>query len=129
MSVQKFLSKINPKQLFLMDGLGALLSAFMLGFVLVKFESIFGMPALVLYWLAGLAGIFAIYSFSCFIGFGKNWRIYLKAIALVNLTYCGLTLSLVIYLYQLLTIWGFIYFMLEIIIVVTLSVIELKKAS
>ena len=35
---------LTPKKLFLIDGIGAVLSAFLLGVVLVKLQSLIGMP-------------------------------------------------------------------------------------
>ena len=35
-------AELNPKKLFLIDAYGAILSAFLFGVVLVKFEEIFG---------------------------------------------------------------------------------------
>ena len=106
----------NPKHLFLLDCLGALLSAFLLGVVLPSFEPIFGMPNKILYGLAALAGLFAIYSFWNHVRFKENWRPYLQGIAVVNLLYCGLTAALVVYFRQELTKWGLLYFLLEMLV-------------
>lgn len=129
MSFQQALDKIEPKKLFLIDSLGGLLSAIMLGFVLVRFENTFGMPHQVLYILARLAFIFFIYSLLCFLSKMRNWRPYLKFIAICNLMYCGLTIGLVIYLYQELTILGLLYFVIEILVITFLAIIELRTAS
>lgn len=122
------INTINPKQLFLIDGLGALLSAFMLGIVLVQFENT-GMPKNILYVLAFIPCVFAVYSFFNFLKKPQNWQHYLRIIAISNLLYCCLIIGLMIYLYEKLTILGFLYFIGEIIVVVTLSMIELKAAS
>ena len=124
---QKYL--LNPRKLFLADSLGALLTAFMLGFVLTQFESIFGMPQKILYKLAFIAGIFCVYSFLCFLLNSENWRFYMKIIAAANLIYCCITMALVIFLHETITLLGVIYFVLEVIVVVILSVIELRTAS
>ncbi len=42
----------NPKKLFLLDGLGAILSAILLGVVLVNQQVLFGIPKPTLYFLA-----------------------------------------------------------------------------
>ena len=57
--LEKFIS--HPKKLFLIDGLGAILSAFLLGYVLVKLERVFGIPSKTLYFLATLPMFFVIY--------------------------------------------------------------------
>ena len=119
--------KLSPYKLFLIDSSGALLTAF-LSLFLTKFENIFGIPAKSLYYLSFLGGIFFIYSFTCFLGKVINWAFYLKIIAIANFFYCCLTISLIIYLYQQLTILGLIYFVLEVIIIIVLATIELKIA-
>ena len=116
----------NPKTLFLIDGLGALLTAFLTGVILRKFEDNFGMPQKHLIILSILACIFAVYSMSCYFFVGKNWRLFLKIIAVSNLMYCVLTAYLIIVLYQQLTILGIIYFIGEILIIIGLVYIELS---
>ena len=125
------LTKITfpPKHLFLFDCLGALLSAFLLGVVLPSFQPIFGMPHKILYGLAALAGLFTIYSFWNYIWFKENWQPYLRAIAIVNLLYCGLTAVLVIYFRHELTKWGLLYFLLEMLVIIVLVVIEFRTLS
>jgi hypothetical protein len=116
------------KNLFLLDSLGALLSAVMLGFVLTKYEIFFGMPADVLHILAVIPCVFALYSFLGFLIKTKNERLYLTIIATVNLLYCCITTFYVFNFYQQLTIWGLSYFIGEIIVVVTLALYELRIA-
>ena len=119
----------NPRRLFLIDGIGALVSAFSLGVLLVQFEHLFGMPAEVLFYLAFGASAFAIYSLTCHFRFPSNWRIFLKAIAISNLIYCGITLGLVFYYKQDLTYIGLAYFIIELVVIISLARIELKTAN
>ena len=65
--IKQMIDRINPYKLFLVDGLGAMYSAAMLGLVLARFEKIFGMPKSTLYPLAFLALLFSVYSFGCFV--------------------------------------------------------------
>lgn len=120
---------IPPQKLFLVDSLGALLSAILLGLILARFEKIFGMPQNVLYILAVIPCIFTVYSFLCFLSKTAHWRPLMKIIAIANLLYCCLTAGLMVYFYQKLTVLGLIYFILEIIIVISLAFIEWKTAS
>lgn len=120
---------LNPKSLFLIDGLGAFLTAFLTGVILRKFEDNFGMPQKHLIILSILACIFAVYSMSCYFFVGKKWRIFLRVIAIANLLYCLLTAVLVMYLYQQLTILGVIYFVTEILIVIALVYVEWSVSS
>jgi len=119
----------NPKRLFLIDGSGAFLTAFLLGVVLTRFEGDFGMPRKILYALSMLACFYAVYSMACYFWVGKNWRLFLKAIAIANLIYCCLTLGLIISFYQSLTMLGFIYFTGELLVIGGLICIELLTVS
>jgi hypothetical protein len=121
-------NSLPSRKLFLIDGFGAVLSAILLGLVLTSFKPWFGMPVNVLYILASLAALFALYSFSCFLLNPRNWKLFLKVIAFTNLTYCCLTLSLVYLYFADLTSLGVAYFLLEIIIIAVLSATELKIA-
>ena len=120
---------VTPKKLLLLDGFGALLSAFLLGVVLVKLEHLVGMPRNVLYFLAFLPCLFALYDFVCYFQNTKNSRTYLKGTAIANLLYCCISLACVLFFWQELTILGHLYFWLELIIVAVLAVFELKVAS
>lgn len=120
---------MNPKKLFLIDGSGALLSAFLLGVVLVRFEPVFGMPRETLYFLAFLPCIFAVYDIYCYLRITKNQELFLKFIAAANLVYCFVSTGLVLQHYQRLTNLGLAYFVLEIIVVIVLAMVELKTAS
>jgi len=127
--LNQFLNNIPPKKLFLLDSLGAILTALLLGMILVQFESSFGMPRQVLYPLAFIAGVFSIYSFICFLRIKENWRPYLKVIAFANLLYCCLTMGLVFYWHQKLSVWGLGYFILELVVIILLVILELKTAK
>ena len=120
---------LNQKKLFLIDSLGALLSAFLLGVVLVRFESSFGMPRNVLYFLSITACTMSIYSFMNYLLIKKNRKYYLKIIAYINLLYCCLTLGLALYFNKELTTLGLIYFLSELTVIITLVIVELKSAS
>ena len=119
----------NLKKLFLIDCMGAVLSAFFLGVILVRFEDDFGMPKTILYVLSSLACIYAIYSISCYYILTNTWRPYLKGIAIANMIHCCLTIGLVFYYYQKLTVLGLMYFFLELILVSGLIIVEIKAYS
>ncbi len=120
---------IKPKTLFLIDGFGALVSTFLLSRVVARFESIFGMPQKTSYLLALVAGMYAVYSFACFFFMRENPKPYLRNIAFANLLYCCITAGFVLYYFQLLTSIGFIYFISEMVIIVSLATVELKSAT
>lgn len=120
---------LKPKRIFLIDGSGAVLTAFLLGVILTRFEANFGMPRKVLYPLSILACFYAFYSIGCYFFVGRNWRPFLKAIAMANLAYCCLTIGLVISLYPSLTVLGLTYFSGELIVIGGLIFIELLAVS
>jgi len=116
----------NPRRLFLVDGIGALVTALSLSLVLANFESIFGMPRQTLYILSIPAAIYFLYSFLCYSRLTKNWRPYLIVIATANIVYCLFSITMMYYHFQELTALGLTYFVGEIIIIITLVAIELK---
>lgn len=119
----------NPRKLFLIDGIGALISATSLGVILVRLDSIFHMPVKILYGLAVIACLLAGFSFSCYVLQIQSWRPYLKKIALVNLAYCLLTAGVVIYTYNILSIYDYGYFLVEIMIISSIVYIEYTVAT
>ncbi|MDZ4680048.1 MAG: hypothetical protein SH848_08600 [Saprospiraceae bacterium] len=118
---------LNPKRLFLLDGLGAFLTAFFLGVLLTKFNEYFGMPQKTLNILSVIALVFAFYSIFCFFFVGSNWRTFLKIIAAANLLYCCLTVVLVINFYSSLTFLGVSYFLLEIVVICGVVFVEIRS--
>ena len=120
---------LNPKKLFLIDSIGAFLTAFILFAILSRYEERFGMPRKVLYVLSVMACIYAIYSIYCYYFIEHPWRPFLKIIGIANGLYCMLTFGLLIVYHQSLTILGFIYFLLEISVIGCLVIIELKASN
>lgn len=114
----------NPRRLLLIDGLGALVTACSLAFVLAPLETYFGMPRDILYPLAIAAGCFALYSWSCYLFTDGKRPIYLALIATANLIYCCVTGWLLLHLHEQLTALGIIYFLLEILIILVLVRVE-----
>jgi hypothetical protein len=114
----------QPKRIFLIDGLGALLSAFLLIAVLARFEDLIGIPQGMFYILSGIASFFAIYSLSCSFFVMERWKVYLKIIMLANAGYCLLTIGVLLYFSQSLTILGWVYFLAELSVIGILIWIE-----
>lgn len=114
----------NPKHIFFVDGFGALISAFFLGFILIVYQPFIGMPISILYLLAALALIFAVFSFSSI--YFKHQLIdrKLKIIFYANTLYILLTVFFMIFYFEKLTIIGLVYFIFEISIVWSLVKIE-----
>ena len=119
-------AELNPKKLFLIDGFGAILSAFLLGIVLVKFEIIFGFPTSILYPLATIPIFFAFYDFYCYRKEHQKIGLLLKGIAVLNILYCFISLGLVYFQFGTITNFGWIYILIEITIVLILALIEFR---
>lgn len=117
----------NPRGIFLVDGVGAIISALLL-FVLSCFEELFGMPVTILNYLILIVLLFVGYSLTCYLLQVKNWQPFLKVIAVGNTLYGLITLVLVFYLYDQLTIFGISYFLIELLILTLLVQLEFKMA-
>lgn len=125
--VEKWIA--NPKKLFFVDGLGAWLSAFLMSGLLANFEGTFGMPLRPLMVLALIAGFFALYSFGCYFFLKHRWKPFMRAIAVANLMYSGLTLVLVVRHYDLLTLLGVGYFTIELLVLLVLIILEFRALT
>jgi hypothetical protein len=112
--------KNNPKKIFLYDGIGALLTAFMLGVVLVYFQSYIGLPQQILYFLSVLAFMIALFSFYTYYFVHRSLSPYLLSILALNILYCCLTASLLFYFKKTITAFGLAYFLVEISIICVL---------
>ncbi|WCL48483.1 hypothetical protein [Leptospira sp. GIMC2001] len=120
----KFFNK-KPNFIFLIDGLGALLSASLL-IVLSYWVDLFGMPKDVLYKLFPIPLFLAFFSISNYLIQPKIFSFRLWIVAMANLMYCILSFSLVIYFYDILTGLGVLYFFSEKFIILVLVFIELR---
>lgn len=120
--------RLTLNQLFFIDGVGAVVSALILGTILPAVNSYIGMPVLVLHYLGFLACVFAIYSFSNILIIKPPQSRNLSFIAIINLIYCCLTAGLVLYSFNSLTLIGVGYFVAEILILIGLAYVELKAA-
>lgn len=119
----------NPKHIFLIDGLGALISASLLGMVVFKLETILGIPKQMLSVLTIPPLVFAVYDLFCFLFFKKNYRLKLTIIACCNLAYCVLSVVLAFYYLNSITFWGWAYLLVEILIVTIIAIIEFQIAK
>ena len=87
------------------------------------------MPTTALSNLSVIAICFCIYSTVCFITLKRRWAPFIRIIGIANLLYCALTIGLLIKYFLVLTIFGIIYFSVEIVIMSVLSYVELNVAT
>lgn len=117
---------IKPKTLFLIDALGAGLTAFNLFVVLRSFQAYIGMPEQTLTYLSAAGVLFCCYSAACLILIKKRWKPYLCIIATANLLYCILTAVLIGHYFQSLSTIGISYFVFEITVILILVFFEFR---
>lgn len=115
--------------MFIIDGIGAMLTAALLMFLLGNLNEYFGVPATTLTYLAVIAAAFCIYSFTCFFVGRKNPPPFIRTIAIANLLYCLLTLVILITRFSEITTLGIAYFVGEMGIICVLVYTELAVAS
>ncbi|MCW7483067.1 hypothetical protein [Leptospira kanakyensis] len=118
--------KNNPRYIFLIDGLGAILSGVLLSLVLPLFVGLLGMPINTLYILSILPFVYAIYSLLCYFLNPFQWKFYLRVIAAANFLYCVFTMFYLVLNLEQTTVICEIYFVLEMIVVVSLASFEWK---
>lgn len=119
---------MSVKKLFILDLIGAAISALLLGVVLVKYNHLIGMPIHILRLLATLAIIFMLYDSACLLLQKADRKPHLRIIAFANLGYVVLSLILLVRHSATLTTLGYVYFILEKIILVIISSVELKAS-
>ncbi|MBN8697336.1 MAG: hypothetical protein J0L87_12465 [Bacteroidetes bacterium] len=120
----------KPKNVFLIDALGAFTTSFLLYFVLKSFNEYIGMPEMYYPWLSLIALLFCVYSaMNYFLFNGQHWKKRLKIISMANFSYCALTLALMVFHYSSFTLLGICYFTGEIFIVGTLAYMEWRMTK
>ena len=108
----------NAKVVFLIDAIGALLSALFIFIILNYFENQIGLPAKTLIFLIIIAIVLSIFSFCCYLFQNNNLKQNLKVISRANILYCILTIFTLFAYRQVITKLGLLYFIFEVIALV-----------
>ena len=116
----------NAKVVFLIDAIGALLSALFIFIILNYFENQIGLPAKTLIFLIIIAIVLSIFSFCCYLFQNNNLKQNLKVISRANILYCILTIFTLFAYRQVITKLGLLYFIFEIFIIFLIVKVELK---
>lgn len=119
----------EPRKLFLIDALGAALTAFSLFFVVRNYNEYFGMPLNILMYLSIIGLFYFVYSISCYSLLTGYWVPCLRITGIGNLLYCMLTITFLYNHYDDITTLGLAYFLSEILIIMLLVYMELSVAS
>jgi hypothetical protein len=130
-TLNKIINHLAEKtnKLFLIDSLGAFLTAFFLFVFIRPYIEYFGMPKTILNNLSLTAIFFWVYSTTCLVFHKGLSPTFITIIGCANLLYCGWIALLIIKYLNQLSIIGVIYFFIELVIIICLSLIELKVAS
>lgn len=122
--INSFVKK--PNTLFLVDSIGAFISAFCLLIISRCYSDYFGINHSAFQLLAILPIVFCIYSTCCFLFVKRSFKPFIQIIALANLLYCIITLILLGTLFSEITILGLSYFVVELTIIALIISIEYK---
>jgi hypothetical protein len=124
--INSFVKK--PNTLFLVDSIGAFISAFCLLIISRYYSDYFGINHSTFQLLAILPIVFCIYSACCFLFVKRSFKPFIQIIALANLLYCIISLILLGTLFSEITILGLSYFVVELTIIALIISIEFKVA-
>jgi len=121
--------EVDPRNILLIDALGAIVSIVLLGCVLVKLEPFFGFPKSALYFLVLFPCIY--FTYDLYVYYKKNYKVKLalKTIAFLNIVYCFVTLGLATYHWQRITALGWTYLVLELIVIVGIAKFEFNYSK
>ncbi len=116
----------KPKSLFFVDGIGAFYTASMLLIFKHIFINYIGLPTILFDYLAIMACCMGLFSMTVNMFVKKDLYKYLRAIAIVNLIYCTITIGILILNYKQVMIWEVAYFVIEVLVVFPLILIEIR---
>jgi hypothetical protein len=117
--------KLNERNIFLVDGIGASLSAIFTGILLPLVSEWVGLPSWLLYNLALFPIVFGIFSFVCYFKVKTIKPILLLMIITANLIYCAISFA-ICNSFSGITIWGKIFLLSEIPIILIVVALEIK---
>lgn len=119
------ISIFKGRNIFLVDAIGAVVSALSL-LIPFSFVELFGMPKSIVSIFISIAIVYSIYSTIVYLTNPSKWKMYLIIIAILNISYCLFTVYHIFNNLNTITLLGYLYFAGEILIVLTLSIFELK---
>lgn len=117
--------KLTPKNTFLLDGIGAMLSTTLLACIAYFFNG-FGIPIHAMGMLIALAATFMVYSLACHLLVENKWRFCLWLIVFANTSYSLLTMAAVIHFWEAITALGVLYFVSEVMVIYTVVYLEVS---
>ena len=121
-------AKYRSPKLFIVDAAGAFITIILL-FILYHKQEFIGMPRKAISLFIDIAGVFFLYSIITYFMNPSKWKDYLRIIAVFNVLYCFITIYYIFLNSQTLRLLGWLYFIGEILIILTLSIVELNVAN
>lgn len=115
--------KLNEKNIFLLDGIGAVSSAVFTGMLLPEVTEMLGLPVTLLRGLAVVPVTFCVYSFCIYWLVPKTKPWMLMAIILANLFYCVVS-GVLVFAVDTITLVGRLLLALEISVVLAVVWVE-----
>ena len=119
----------SSKKIFLVDAIGAMVSALLIGLVIAPYEGFFGIPTPIAYLLCFIAILLSAFSLLSYLFAQNSWKKNLRIIAILNLGYCAFTASVLTLNSEGITFWGWAYFVIEMLIIFALSRVEMGIAK
>ncbi len=126
-TMNKLLS-LNAKKMLLLDAWGAGITVLLLAVIVEPFQEHFGMPLVVLRLFSIIACVYTIYSLMSHYFGNRKHTLLLKIIAFANTFYGCLIAFFVVRYFEKLTLLGKIYFAGEIVLILSLVIVELLTA-
>jgi hypothetical protein len=123
--IKRLAQQYGSRSILLLDGIGAFVSFVFLGIVFVQWD-LTGMPPKNLYYLAGIALLFTVLHFLFYTLFKTMWLNFLFIMICANTLYALISLVVLVEKAPLVTWMGWVYFCLEIIILLLLVRFEIE---
>lgn len=116
---------LNERNIFLLDGVGALASTLFTGLILPFLFQWTGLSPSFLYYLAVIPFLYSLYSFACYKLVKVIRPHMLKAIMIANLVYSLISIMTILN-FPTITLWGRLLLSLETVIIWGVVVLEVK---
>ncbi len=117
------------RKLFLIDAIGAAITALLLWQLIGRFPLLFGVPLFWVRWLSRIAIVYSAYSLLCYIIRPRFASKFLKTIATANIIYCAIILLMIVTNFNSLSALAIAYFIVEIGVIGYLAYKELKTVK
>ena len=123
------ISELSPRAILKLDLAGALLSALLLLGLVLNLESFFGIPRNAIIILISFPLAFALYDGIVLAIKPVRYRTYILIIAILNLSYCFVSINVAFSHSSVIKPAGWVYIILEVLVVIGIAILELSIAK